>query len=498
MLALLFAAGCEDLKDTYDDYAGDGPVRYMARCTDVKVESGWECLRVFWKNALDPNREKILVRCVSELSAFDTIVPADAEACEIKGLPDATYTVSVAALSAAGDTSLTNNLQATGRPYFLGHESVQGFTTGILKHVFIRNNLVLFMNEWDEERMADFTLHYTDTEGTAKDFNLTEAFDAGDYLLRDVDPSKEIVLTRQGYLEGCPDLITFPERTLAKGNVTMMGDFRNQLMERYGEITPELLEREELDLDYDLASLEDILYFPNLKTLNLGKNRYFGSTKKVASLTDANKRARMYFCANVLNELNEGMDVNVYRAGNKAGDMVFYNFKQKLGVYEYEGTVNEMNGSQWPADLALLDTEGWTVDITPAGETPEEFRTEMLFDDNPVTQWVPNTGQTQRSYNLTIDMQEARTVRGLKIVQGQVTYSLQNFLLESVIVQVSADGQTWTYPCHMEENTMGAVSGEKRLLNFAEEQTVRYIRLTVKDRYSNNNTDCVLGDVIPF
>ena len=102
MLALLFAAGCEDLKDTYDDYAGDGPVRYMARCTDVKVESGWECLRVFWKNALDPNREKILVRCVSELSAFDTIVPADAEACEIKGLPDATYTVSVAALSAAG------------------------------------------------------------------------------------------------------------------------------------------------------------------------------------------------------------------------------------------------------------------------------------------------------------------------------------------------------------------------------------------------------------
>ena len=122
----------------------------------------------------------------------------------------------------------------------------------------------------------------------------------------------------------------------------MMGDFRNQLMERYGEITPELLEREELDLDYDLASLEDILYFPNLKTLNLGKNRYFGSTQKVASLTDANKRARMYFCANVLNELNEGMDVNVYRAGNKAGDMVFYNFKQKLGVYEYEGMVNAM------------------------------------------------------------------------------------------------------------------------------------------------------------
>ena len=50
----------------------------------------------------------------------------------------------------------------------------------------------------------------------------------------------------------------------------------------------------------------------------------------------------------------------------------------------------------------------------------------------------------------------------------------------------------------MEENTLGTNSGEKRLLNFAEEQTVRYIRLTVKDRYNRNNTGCVLGDVIPF
>lgn len=493
MLALLFAAGCEDLKDTYDDYAGDGPVRYMARCSDVKVESGWECLRVFWKNALDPNREKILVRCVSELSAFDTIVPADAEACEIKGLPDATYTVSVAALSVAGDTSLTNNLEATGRPYSLGHESVQGFTTGILKHVFIRNNLVLFMNEWNGERMANFTLHYTDTEGKAKDFNLKEAFDAGDYLLRDVDPSKEIVLTRQGYLEGCPDLITFPERTLAKGNVTMMGDFRNLLMERYGEITPELLEMEELELDYDLASMEDILYFPNLKKLVLGKNRYYSNGMAVR-LTDNSKVKRMYFCANVLNELNGGMDIDVYTTGY--GDC--YNFVQAdYSGNKYEGTVNEMGAALWP-DLALLDTEGWTVDITPAGETPEGFRAEMLLDDDPKTRWVPNTGETQRSYNLTIDMQEARTIHGLKIVQGQVDYTLQGYLPESVIVQVSADGQTWTYPCHMEENTLGTNSGEKRLLNFAEEQTVRYIRLTVKDRYNRNNTGCVLGDVIPF
>lgn len=493
MLALLFAAGCEDLKDTYDDYAGDGPVRYMARCTDVKVESGWECLRVSWKNALDPNRAKILVRCVSDVSAFDTIVPADAEACEIKGLADATYTVSVAALSEAGDTSLTNNLEATGRPYSLIHESVQGFTTGILKHVFIKNNLVLFMSAWDEARMSEFILHYTDTEGTAKEFSLKEACEAGDFLLKDVDASKEVRLTRKGYLEGCTDLITFPERTLVKGNVTMMGDFKTQLMERYGEITPEVLSMEELDLDYNLVSMEDLLYFSNLKTLNLGKNRYNASAP--ATLTDAGKRSRMYFCANVLNELNGGMIVNVY----KGGSMVFYNFYQQQGIYEYKGTVNQINGLQkLPDDVKLLDTEGWTLEITPEGETQDGFEAKMLFDDDPKTQWIPKTGDSQRTYNLTIDMQETKTVKGLKIAQGQVAYNLRSYLPEMVIVQVSADGRTWTNPCHMEENTLGTNSGELRKLDFAEEQNVRYIRLTVKDRYNGSSTGCVLGDVMPF
>lgn len=494
MLLLLFAAGCEDLEETYKDYAGDGPVRYMARCSDVKVESGWECLRISWKNALDPNRAKILVRCVSDLSAFDTIVKADAEVCEVKGLPDATYTVTVAALSAAGDTSLTNNMMATGRPYSPTHESVRGFTTGILKNVFVGNNLVLFMNAWNEESMEEFTLHYTNTVGEKQAFDLKEAFDAGDYLLRDVDASKEVRLARKGHLVGCPDLITFPDYVLGKGNVMMMGDFKSLLMERYGAITPEVLAMEELELDYDLMSMEDILWFPNLKRLVLGKNRYYENASAVG-ITDYTKVKRMYFCANVLNELNGGMDVDVYTTGYGA----CYNFLQSdYSGNKYEGTVNEKGRAEWPEDLQLLDTEGWKLTITPEGETPEEFEAEMLFDDNPYTQWISNTGQSQRTYNLTIDMQELQTVKGLKIVQGQVNYNLQGYLPEMVMVQVSVDGEVWANPCHMEENTMGTNKGEMRLLNFVAEQHVRYIRLTVKDRYDSSNTGCVLGDVIPF
>ena len=45
-LSLLTA--CESMEDTYKEYAGDGPIRYPGRCTDVTVSPGWECLRVAW------------------------------------------------------------------------------------------------------------------------------------------------------------------------------------------------------------------------------------------------------------------------------------------------------------------------------------------------------------------------------------------------------------------------------------------------------------------
>ena len=48
-----FVMGCEDMEDTYDDFSGDGPIRYLGKCMDVEVASGWERLRLCWKNNLD-------------------------------------------------------------------------------------------------------------------------------------------------------------------------------------------------------------------------------------------------------------------------------------------------------------------------------------------------------------------------------------------------------------------------------------------------------------
>ena len=40
LLAVLFMASCEDLEDTYDEFAGDGKIRYVGKCSDMAGQLG--------------------------------------------------------------------------------------------------------------------------------------------------------------------------------------------------------------------------------------------------------------------------------------------------------------------------------------------------------------------------------------------------------------------------------------------------------------------------
>lgn len=49
---MFFIAGCENLEDTYSEYAGDGKIQYVGKCTDVVVSPGgsvytW-CGKIAW------------------------------------------------------------------------------------------------------------------------------------------------------------------------------------------------------------------------------------------------------------------------------------------------------------------------------------------------------------------------------------------------------------------------------------------------------------------
>lgn len=482
LLAFLFFAGCEDLEDTYDEYTGDGPINYLATCSDVTVESGWERLVVKWKNELDPNRNGIWIRCQSEVFQLDTVVPADSTSCNITGLADASYNITVAAISSKGDTSLT--AVGAGRPYTPTHEAVIGFMRGIQKYIPIKDKLVLFMSTGSYD-ILEFALEYTDTEGNPQHYTLPlNPYVETNEVLDGVDVEQPVVLTRVGMLEGCADTIHFPDYVLDLTVVDMATDFRNALLERYGVVD---LESEELEFDYDLSSLVDILYFPNLKTLKLGANRYYGSKygNPSSELTQDEWGSMATFAIETLAEINPDFQV------------ILYNYQYGLSPGWPECVVNGGNSATLPEDLQLLDTTGFVVTATTEGETIALGN--ELLDDDATTIWKASTRQDRRTHTLDIDMREVKTVKGLKIVQANPsTAEDRNLKPSSISVQVSVDGRAWTNPCHVEQNTLGDGNGEAKLLDFASEQNIRYIRLTVRDVIYDTNASCVLGDVLPY
>lgn len=486
LLGFLAFAACEDLEETYKDYAGDGPVRYLAKCTDVTVESGWERLAVKWKNNLDPNRNGIWLHCESNTLQVDTLLPADCDSCSVNGLPEGSYTVTVAAVSERGDTALA--AIGNGRPYTPNHEAVLSFTRGISKYIFVKDRLVLFAGMKTAE-MVDFKLDYTGTDGQPKAYDLSGnmwTYQGRDLLVENVDASQPVTLKRRGLIGECPDTITFPDYVLDPEALNMAADFHSRIIERYGELD---LAREELELDYDLSSMEDILYFPNLKKLVLGKNRYYDrenamNTKSAISNSDYTMQERTNFCIRTIHQVNPEFSIDNY--GGHYG-IYFYTFMgDGITVTELGERIN------LPDDLQLFATNGFS--LMAGGEVLDG----NLLDQDATTMWESPIAQAQATHDIVLDMGEARAVKGVMVTQARVSTNARNYLPDAVTVYVSTDGMNWTNPCSMEGLTLGRVAGERKLVDFLAEQNVRYIRVTVSDVYYNGNYGSVLGDIIPY
>ena len=61
LLTVLSMVSCESLEDTYKDFAGDGPIRYLGKCSELTVQPGWNRLIVNWTNSADPVIDKIKI-----------------------------------------------------------------------------------------------------------------------------------------------------------------------------------------------------------------------------------------------------------------------------------------------------------------------------------------------------------------------------------------------------------------------------------------------------
>lgn len=488
LFSLLIAGGCESLEDTYSDYAGDGAVRYLGKCTDIAVTPGWKRLNVTWRNSIDPVVEKIRVSWTLNGITRDSLIGRGATECSIPDLEDGNYEVAVRGVDGKGNGSLP--ISAFGRPYTPAHEAVRAFSRLIGKYYFVGNRLVLFFSSW-QENIVSATLNYY-SGGSLRKLELNkELLSQEQYLLPDaIDPGTEVFLEREGRLEGCTDLIVFdPWKLLPEKLYTT--DFRRLVKEKYGqaEITDAFVNgQEELEIDYEITSFEDILNFTNLKTLVLGKNRFLKE-----------EYLNYYRSDSKLNELERGLFV--LDVANKVYGLKVKRYNQHYLPGKTLPYMEEMGNPVAP-DIPCMDGRDWKITCSEKDSETYDAHLENLFDGNLLNWWQPEALLEVRTYEIMVDMKETKTVNGVKIVQKDFDPEndpmSRNLLPSRIKIRVSADNMVWKEATYVEENTLGASSGEINILKFSAPKEARYLKFIVSDRPYGKNFSVALAEIGVF
>ena len=486
--SLLGFVGCEDLDDTFD--AGDGVIHYVGKCTDVSVSPGWNRLIVRWTNSVDPTVKNIKVLWSLDGVTQDTVLEKNATECSIPNLVDGNYEVRVCAVDVRDSMSLATPI--FGRPYTPAHETIRSFSRLVSKHYYVKDRLAIFFSTWNEGITSATLTYYKkgETEPTTMELNSTLLENNPYWLLPDaIEPGSDVVLNREGRVEGCEDLIKFEEYKLEHEKL-YTSDFKQWVKTKYGleEITEEWVEaQKELEFDYSISSFEDILNFPNLQKVVLGKSRYMREDKldMISSFAELYELERSLFVLDMANEVN-GVMVDQYN---------------KHYFTEERSYVTHLPNPQLP-ELLCYDASEW--DITCSEEDEGEFDSflERLFDGNVENAWQPELRSEARSYEINVDMKQMQMVKGVKIVQKAFDVNdLQSERLMPNMIQVkySADDQaTWHDLTYVEENTLGVTNGETTVLYFKEPQEVRYLRFIVNDQAYGSNFSVNLAEIGVF
>ena len=489
LFSFFLCIGCEDLEDTYSDYAGDGEIRYVGKCTDVEVSSGWKRLIVSWKNNPDSNIDKIKVRWRLDTKLDSLLLDAGTTECVIPNLEDGNYEVYVYGVDKDGNQSLA--IPLFGRPYTAMHETILSFTRLISKHYFLKDRLILFFSTWSDQ-VKSAVLNYHEKGGDSKTLKLDAELIAKKYYMlpEEIDKSKPVTLLREGRVEGCDDLIVFDPYELSKEKV-FSPEFKQLMKAKYGfsEISEDFANNlKEVEIDYSINSFEDILNLPNLEKLILGKNRFLN--ENYLDFTGSN--SQLYdqdislFALNVANEVC-GLTVERYNQHFLPGQTLAY--------------MTEMGNPVLPV-INPLDSKDWKITCEPKDESNYDSYLNNLIDKNLKTSWQPEYASISRSHEITIDMKTTQTVRGVKITQKDFDpksdQTSQNLLPGVIKIKVLTEGMDEKEVCYVEENTLGATAGEATIINFHTAQDVRYLKFIVNDQPYGNNFTVTLAEVEVF
>ncbi|MGM9733915.1 MAG: DUF4998 domain-containing protein [Prevotella sp.] len=474
--ALMSSCG-ESLFDTYKDYAGDGEIRYVGKVTDLVATPGWQHITVSWTNSNDPIVDKVEVKWVEGETRDSVFLPVGTSSYDIKDLTTgSTYEISVMSV----DKNMKESIAQTTytRPYNADHELVQSFTRIVSKNYFLHNHLLLTFVGWSEEISEAYIVYTQKSSGKEVKYELTpETVNSLLLDLPDVDATKPVLLYRNGYLQGCDDLIVNEPITL-DADVAFDAEFKSEMKRQFGydQIIPQEWADNvtSLDIDWNMSNLLDLFKLPKLKTLNLGKNRYVRADQQGDTEKGQSRFVDNEVCDWVLMKMHEltGLEVN-----------------------RYDGHYNKLASASYIHDVAhsgeptfdMIDLSNATVTMMPADD--EELvdmgwssHPEYLVDGDEGSLWNPYMSEKSVEYTLDIDMKATHKVRGMRLVQSyydDANASFRSLSPAMVKIYKSSNGSYYPVATFTEETTIGNSTGEVNYINFAEATDIQYVRIVV-------------------
>lgn len=514
--ALLFLGGCsESLEDTYSDYAGDGKIRYVAKCSKVKASPGWKRLVVNWTNGTDATVDKIKVVWTFEERKDSVLLPAASTSFELKELTDGTYRFDVCAVDKFGNESIREVTH--GRPYTPAHEVMRAFTRGVLKSFFLKDKMIFFSDKWNAN-ILEMKLQYKNTQGEPKEYVFDKETSYDKLVTIDdvsMNPADTVYVLRRGTLEGSLDEVPFDPYVISRKKNFSAG-FVNAIERRYGystetkeqedEFTKFIETEEELELDYDVETLEDVLYCENLKKLVVGKNRYLTDPK-------AGGRSTNYDKSNILNDPQKSYDIlteaakenvlglKVHYYGNQSGSRIHY-FNKVYPYMVYEGYPKREELTLIEEDELEEYDDGKHNKIYCVPEDPYAVVNNLL-DNDPETRWSTTSSPEMRTYEMQMRLKEKTVIRGIKVSQilySSGEYEAPYFMPTVISIQTSVDGAVWENVTYFEENPLGRGTGEETLLPMVKgPREVKYVKFTLRDGNDQGSNWMIrLGDIMLY
>ncbi len=295
--ALFLFIGCESQYDTYEDVAGGGKIRYVGKVSGLKIESGWERFVLSWDATNDPTVTKYMLvwsgdgeRDTAFIDGSWTSFDTASDMAQV-GLSDFRFTAQsyifqLYAMDAEGRKSKESMVVAT--PMNSLHPSVKFLPKAEAKSYFIPASdgsvdVTLLLKPRDlKEKFAQ--VRYVDNSGAEKFYELTADDYAAGFVQFNMDGDEDaIFIERHIELEDCIDLVKLVgdiAQSVPKSDVAYDETLRNEVIRVYD--IPNTDEEyalfcdtvKNLQIDYSINTLSDIVTYKNLNRVVLGSGRY--------------------------------------------------------------------------------------------------------------------------------------------------------------------------------------------------------------------------------